>query len=738
MPTRASLTIAKQELKAFLDRPTGYVLLAVFVALVDFLFFRQAFIGGEASLRPLFATIPWVFLVFVPAVTMRLLAEEERSGTMEVLLTQPLTELDIIVGKFLGGLGIVGLAFATTLPVPLGLSTAGRLDWGVVFTQYFAGVMLGAAMVAIGLFASSITRNQVLASMAAATISFFLVILGFDLVTLAVPRRVGEVLAGISLLARLETMARGVIDLRDLLYFLSVVLVFGLGAYLVVHAKRTDRKAERFYNLQLGAILLIGITVALNLLVAPYALRLDLTANRRFTLSRASKQVVGQSPDDITITLFASRDLPPQVTTTYRDTRDLLKDYASISKRISFVERFPDIDPQASQAAEALGVQPVQFNVLEREQFSVKQGWLGVALQMGTKREAIPFVQRTDDLEYQVTSLIRKMEGIAKATVAFTQSHNEKPLAEIGSLRNELAKTYTVRELTRAESGGLDLAGVRVLVVPGPQTAFSPAERTAVKRFIEGGGKALFMLEGYTVNQQFLIATPNQDNGNALVSGLGVTVEKKLLYDLQSNETVNFSGGQLSYTVPYPFWPRLAAQSAQIAGDIDSVVLPWASPVSVSETRTPRNAVAVNILSTSRAAGAESGQPSIAPDREFASDRAKLAAFAAAVAMDAPKAAKPWRVVVIGDSDFVTDNYVRNAPENLAFALNAIDWLAQDETLSGIRSKGTGASQLRFDSFVQQLMVAWGNQFGVPIVIVGVGTWHLVMRRRRARRGDAR
>lgn len=737
--SRATLSIARQELKGFLDRPAGWVLLAVFVGLMDFLFFRSLAATGEASMRGWFGILPWVFLIFVPAITMRLIAEEERSGTIELLLSQPVRLIDVLAGKFLGGWSIVCLALVASLPVPILLATAGRLDWGVVATQYLAAALLGGAITTIGLFASSLTKNQVLASILAAVITFACMVLGFELVTITVPRRVAEVFTSLSLLSHFESMSRGVIDLRDAAYFVAIAAAFFAGAYAVLAARRANRRSESFYNLQLGVVLILGICVAANMLVAPFGLRLDLTANRLFTLSGATKNILRGLDDQVTLTLFASRDLPPQVATTYRDVRDVLRDYAQASRgKVQLVERFPDIDPQAAQTAQSLGVEAVQFNVVKREQFSVQQGWLGVALQSGSDREAISFVQQAGDLEYQLASLIVKMTDTGKRTVGFTGGHNERPASEYGILRRELGKTYTVKDVSSDPDKGLDLSGLRALIVAGPQAPFSATERAAVRRYIDGGGAALFMLEGYTINTQFLIATPSGDNLGPLTGGYGARVQKKLLYDLKSNEAVSFSAGQRAYTVPYPFWPRPRVASQDVAGDLDTIVLTWASPVTAPTTETPKGAEVIPLLTTSPEAGSEAGQPTISPDRDFTADARDLKTLTAGAAVIGPEGKKRWRIAVIGDSEFPTDRFAENAPENIILALNTVDWLAQDEALTAIRSKRGEPRQLQFGSFVHQAITVWGNQFGVPLVLAIIGTWHLTRRRARARRGDAR
>jgi ABC-type uncharacterized transport system involved in gliding motility auxiliary subunit/ABC-type transport system involved in cytochrome c biogenesis permease component len=735
---RGSVVIARRELKSFLDRPTGYVLLFVFAALVHFLFFRQVFTSGESSLRPLFQFLPWIYLVFVPAISMRLLAEEERTGTLEVLLTEPVSLADIIVGKLLGGWAVVALALATTVPIALGLATAGGLDWGATLAQYLAALLLGGALVAIGLFASSLTRNQVTASIGAAITGFVLMIIGFELVTLALPRRVAEVFNALSLLSRNDAMVRGAIDLRDVLYFASVIFVFCFAAYFVLVAKRSNRKTEPFQNFEVGAALLLAITVAVSVLAAPYGLKLDLTESGLYTLSPATVSILRSLPSNVTITLFSSRDLPPQIALTYRDVRDTLREYVQESGgRVQLVEKFPDVDKAAEVAAQSLGVQPVQFNVMKQQALSVSQGWLGIAIQSGTKHESIPFVQKTSDLEYQLTSLILKLRGGATRTVAFLGGHNDKA-SQLTAVKTELAKTYQVRDVGGVPGKPLDLAGVRVLILAGPQTALSSAEATALTAFLDRGGAALFMLPGYTINQQFLFAAPNPAG---VLSGFlpkwGASVDTKLIYDLRSNEPVSFQSGQSQFTIPYPYWPRMKVVSATVLGNLDTVIMPWPSPVSALPTQAPPGTQAIPLLITSPQSGASAGQPSIAPDQQFKAPK-NPTSLLGGLALIGPPGKARWRMIVFGDVDFATDKYVGQAPENLALALNSIDWLAQDQALATIRAKRSQPRQLVFASSGQQVLVTLGNQFGVPLLIAGIGVFHLVRRRRRARKGDLR
>ncbi|HKK07433.1 MAG TPA: ABC transporter permease subunit, partial [Gemmatimonadota bacterium] len=160
---RQTWRVARHEFRSYFDHPTAYILVVAFLVLALFMAFRSIFASGAATLRPLFDLLPWLFAVFVPAITMRSLAEERRSGTLDWLLAQPLTEVEAVVGKFLGDWMFVLVALAGTLPTAIGILLVSRADPGIVVGQYVGAALLAGELTAIGLFASSITRNQITA-----------------------------------------------------------------------------------------------------------------------------------------------------------------------------------------------------------------------------------------------------------------------------------------------------------------------------------------------------------------------------------------------------------------------------------------------------------------------------------------------------------------------------------------------------------------------------------------------
>lgn len=216
-----ALTIARREMAAYFNSPVAYIVVTVFLVLAGYLFFTQALLGGQADMRPFFNLAPLLFIFFAPAITMRLLAEERRAGTFQLLITLPLRDRDVVLGKFLGSLGLLATAILLTLFYPLTLSRLGDLDNGVVIGGYLGLVLMGAGYLAIGLLASAWTRNQIVAFIVAFGISFALFLMGR--LGPLVPPALAPVFEYLSLTVHFENIARGVIDTRDVLYYASLV-----------------------------------------------------------------------------------------------------------------------------------------------------------------------------------------------------------------------------------------------------------------------------------------------------------------------------------------------------------------------------------------------------------------------------------------------------------------------------------------------------------------------------------
>ncbi len=226
---KTAYIIAKREFAAYFATPLAAVFLTIFVALTGaFAFYIGGFFSrGQANLDSFFAYHPWLYLLLVPAVAMRLWAEERKSGTIELLMTLPISPAEAILGKFFAAWAFIGLALVLTFPMWITVNVLGDPDNGVILTSYLGSFLMAGAFLAIGAFISALTKNQVIAFILAATVCFLLVTSGMELVQTALrawtPRIVADAVASVSFLTHYEKITRGVIGLDSLVLFVSII-----------------------------------------------------------------------------------------------------------------------------------------------------------------------------------------------------------------------------------------------------------------------------------------------------------------------------------------------------------------------------------------------------------------------------------------------------------------------------------------------------------------------------------
>ncbi len=235
---RGAWAVAVREFRGAFASPVAYAWLVVFLGFTNWFFFRGFFALGLASLRGFFGLLPWTLVFLLPALTMRLWSEERKLGTIEVLLTWPLREREAVAGKFLGGLGLLAVSLAGTLPLALTVFSLGEPDPGPVLAGYLGLLLFGAAGLAIGCYASVLSENQIVAYIAGVALTFALFVAGEDFVLVAAPSFLVPLLSGVGLGAHYWSIGRGVVDSRDVLYFASVTFFF---LYLTVR-RLEDRR----------------------------------------------------------------------------------------------------------------------------------------------------------------------------------------------------------------------------------------------------------------------------------------------------------------------------------------------------------------------------------------------------------------------------------------------------------------------------------------------------------------
>lgn len=229
--------IFNKEFKSYFFSPIAYIVISVFLIIVGWLFFSTFFLDRQANMTRFFSLLPVAFAFVVPAVTMRLFSEEINIGSYEILLTMPVKFRDIIVGKFLAAVGFIGVMLIPTLFYAFSITVLGKLDWGPVIGGYLGAILLGATYCSIGLLASSITRNQVVAFIIGMAVCLALTLL-IDFMLFFLPSFLVGIFQFLSANYHFKNIAKGVIDLRDILYFVSMSFVVLYGTNLIMQRKK--------------------------------------------------------------------------------------------------------------------------------------------------------------------------------------------------------------------------------------------------------------------------------------------------------------------------------------------------------------------------------------------------------------------------------------------------------------------------------------------------------------------
>ncbi len=734
--TRRVWVLARKELKGFFDSSMAYVLLTVWSALSAYFFFRAAYLIGEASIRPLFEILPWLLLFFVPAVTMRSVAAEKKEGTLELLLSHPISEAEVVAGKLVANVLFMLSALLLTLTIPLGLSLGGQLDLGMVVGQYAGAIFLVLGLGSIGLFASSTGRNQTTAFIVSLALCFVFIATGLDFVLTAIPSRLTDTVRQLSALTHFESMARGVLALADVAYFLALTVVFSTLSYFLLRRDREAVQTARYRTLRLGTALISAVSILAALIATSIGGRLDLTADRVYSLSSASVKLVRQLPEPVAITLYASSELPPEAEVAYRDVRDKIVDYQAVSRgRVKAIVRRSGNSPEDAQKIAEAGIQVVQFNVLRQDELQVKQGHLGLTVEYQDQRESMPFVGQTTDLEYQLTSLIRKVSSDKRKKVGFILGDKARSPVDplnMGAGQDDgylawqsgLREQYEVEELV-VDGRDKIPADTDVVIIAGFTDKVSTDTIPAVAKFLKGGGSVLALVDAVDVDQLTLQVEPVKNALTDFVADQGLVVEEKLVFDMESNQSVALGAQQSQFLVPYPFWLRAgpASEHAVVRG-LGSVTLPWAQPV-----RIKKDADKVEpLLTTTQFAGVQEKIFNLAPQAEMQVNPGDLQEYTLAAARQVPGGG---RLVVVGNSAFLTDKFLAGGrSENGFFGLNAVDWLAQDLSLSQIRSKAAQSRLLVFSSEAVRDLVRYFNLIMVPLLVALVGVARMAGRRR--------
>ncbi len=575
------LALWKKELLTFFSSLTGYLVMAVFLFMSGLFLWvipgnLNILYGGYANLDALFYLAPWLYLFLVPAVTMRLLADEKKSGTIELLLTRPLTGWQVVTGKFLAGFTLVMLALLPTLIYFLSLwqlaQPLGNVDAGAVWGSYMGLVLLAGAYVSLGLFTSAITQNQVVAFVLAALLSFFFYS-GFDaLASIPVLKGSSTFLSSLGIDAHYRSISRGVVDSRDLVYFLGLILVFlSLTKALLGNRKRVG-----------GFLGLLGVVVLLNLASSAWFFRWDLTTEKRYSLASVTKNFLTGMDAPVLAHVYLEGDLNAGFSRFGQATREMLDElrvYAGNSLEYTFVNPAGN-SGESRRAAERLkeaGLSPVPvFEASEdgsRKQtlvypylIFVSQGHeviVNLLDNLAGRSGAENLNASIEELEYKLTDALRRLTAGAgdKPRIAFLEGHGELDELDVLDVTDALSQYY---EVERGNPGGnlSALNPYKALIIARPRTAFSEEEKFILDQYIMQGGRILWLIDAINVSMDSLrmasqtVGLPFQLNLDDQLFRYGFRINAVLVQDLQSGLVpVNVSPpGEPARFVPMPWY----------------------------------------------------------------------------------------------------------------------------------------------------------------------------------------
>jgi ABC-type transport system involved in multi-copper enzyme maturation, permease component len=397
-PKRTIRRIAGKEITLFFSSPVAYLFLAVFAAVTLFIFFwgESFFSRNIADVRPLFEWMPVLLIFLASTLTMRMWSEERRTGTLEHVLTQPVPLWHFVVGKFVGCLSLLAIALLITLPLPITVAIIGDLDWGPVWAGYLATFLLGAAYLSIGLFVSSRSENQIVSLITAVAVCGIFYLLGSKTLTDFFGNQAGEWLRLLGTGSRFESITRGVVDLRDLYYYLSLIAVFLTLNTFSLERERWALTGSREHHTgwRVMTALLVANAVGANFWLGQVnSLRIDATAGNQYTISQATEEYLQQLQEPLLLRGYFSSKTHPLLSPLVPQLRDLMQEYAVVSDgrvRVEFIDPVtqPELEEEANQK---YAIQPVPFQVADRYQASVVNSYFNVLVQYGDEYQVLGF-----------------------------------------------------------------------------------------------------------------------------------------------------------------------------------------------------------------------------------------------------------------------------------------------------------------------------------------------------------
>ncbi len=467
---------------------------------------------------------------------------------------------------------------------------------------------------------------------------------------------------------------------------------------------------KKIFNSKNSSVLIVlAFLIVLNILVSQKPFYIDLTEEKIYTISNASKDILRGLENEVDVNFYISDDLPVDLVGTKTQLEDLMNQYKDISGKLKVSYNMPDNSDEKVRELAQKGIPQIQFNVIEKDKFEVKRGFFAVEITSDfegeTKREIMPIIQSIDTWEYDFVSAVYSVSRDKKETVAFLKGHGEGEIQipdllksyEIQNVKiqsegdqkgfyfeKELAQTASSEEEAEKEVEK-EFINPITLIISGPKTKLTEGEILIVDEYLTGGGNVIVLSEAIAPDlRNNLNPVPVESGLNELIKERGIEIESNLVYD-KSNSNITYQQGFFSVSKAYPFWVKIVKEnfgSHPSLSAIQSIMLPWVSSLSINDS----SYFVTPILKTTNDAQTMSENYTLLPDANLYLSTGSQKTVAA-ISRSKDENSSEGSLVVVGDSDFVSPNFSRQVPDNTSFFLNLVDSVSNSANLSSIRSK---------------------------------------------------
>jgi len=478
-------------------------------------------------------------------------------------------------------------------------------------------------------------------------------------------------------------------------------------------------------KIQTTIALVFGILILVNILSYRFFLRLDFTADHRYSLSNATKNILKNLDATVTVTAYFTENLPPRIQSVRNDFKDLLIEYVNYSDgQVVYDFVNPNKDTKTEMEAQRAGVRPIMINVREKDQMKQQRAYLGAVVQYKEKKETIPFIQPGTAMEYALTSAIKKLTVKSKPEVDILQGEGEPSLDELQQLHALLNVMYTVKELTFTDTSGVP-PQTKVLMIIAPQDSFKQRDFKYLDQFVKRGGKVLAALNRVKGDLSKQQGDVEKTNIFDWIKKFGVRIDKDFIVDVNcTNVMVRQQQGMFIMNTPvrFPYVPIITRFTKHpITEGLEEVMMPFVSPVYASpEDTTIKTTV---LARTSEQSGVQTPPVYFDVTKQWRKTDFLKPSIPVAVALEGKLLGGTLnRMVVFGDGDFATNGKGNNAKrlgeDNISLMANAVDWLSDDTGLIELRTKGITSRPLNVNiSESTKIILKYAN-FLMPIILI--------------------